>query len=203
MGIRLQCENCKNSLHLKSELAGRKGICPHCKNRFRIPAETNASDPIKRSSTSLLPNRLYWVSPPSGGRYGPADVSLLIQWAQQNRITEDSLLFEDSTDLESNPRFQEIAATGLRAEIVLSEYFHGYEISELPITAIRPNRISQKSTVNQEIIGQFAHKGFKSPLVAVKLKRNRAKNFKLITVCVLIAIVVLLAVALYRIMFFR
>lgn len=38
MGIRLHCPN-GHKLHLKSFLAGRRGICPHCGARFDIPGE--------------------------------------------------------------------------------------------------------------------------------------------------------------------
>ncbi|MBX3413859.1 MAG: DUF4339 domain-containing protein [Pirellulales bacterium] len=38
MGIRLNCPN-GHKLHLKSFLAGRRGICPHCGARFDIPGE--------------------------------------------------------------------------------------------------------------------------------------------------------------------
>lgn len=38
MGIRLTCPN-GHKLHLKSFLAGRRGICPHCGARFHIPGE--------------------------------------------------------------------------------------------------------------------------------------------------------------------
>jgi len=38
MGIRLTCPN-GHKLHLKSFLAGRRGICPHCGARFDIPGE--------------------------------------------------------------------------------------------------------------------------------------------------------------------
>lgn len=37
MGIRFYCPN-GHRLHVKEFLAGKKGICPHCDARFRIPA---------------------------------------------------------------------------------------------------------------------------------------------------------------------
>ncbi|MCA9248218.1 MAG: DUF4339 domain-containing protein [Planctomycetales bacterium] len=39
MGIRFQCPN-GHALNIKSFLAGKRGICPHCGVRFRIPLES-------------------------------------------------------------------------------------------------------------------------------------------------------------------
>ena len=40
MGIRVVCPN-GHRLHLKSFLAGRKGVCPDCAARFRIPEQSS------------------------------------------------------------------------------------------------------------------------------------------------------------------
>ena len=37
MGIRFVCESCSRKLHVKTFLAGKLGICPHCNARVRIP----------------------------------------------------------------------------------------------------------------------------------------------------------------------
>jgi hypothetical protein len=37
MGVRFQCPN-GHKLHVKAELAGRRGICPECKARFVVPS---------------------------------------------------------------------------------------------------------------------------------------------------------------------
>ena len=39
MGIRFACHACGKALHIKSELAGRRGKCPKCQERFRIPMQ--------------------------------------------------------------------------------------------------------------------------------------------------------------------
>ena len=39
MGIRCYCPN-GHRLNIKSFLAGKKGVCPHCDARFRIPLES-------------------------------------------------------------------------------------------------------------------------------------------------------------------
>lgn len=43
MGIRFSCPN-GHSLHVKSFLAGKLGICPHCGAKFQIPEESEGSD---------------------------------------------------------------------------------------------------------------------------------------------------------------
>ncbi|XZE18301.1 DUF4339 domain-containing protein [Pirellulaceae bacterium SH449] len=37
----------------------------------------------------------WYVRPPSGGQYGPADSKLLAQWISENRVTADSLIWFD------------------------------------------------------------------------------------------------------------
>ncbi len=39
MGIRFACHVCQKQLNIKRELAGRRGVCPQCQSRFRIPLE--------------------------------------------------------------------------------------------------------------------------------------------------------------------
>ena len=47
MGIRFACHVCKKQLNIKRELAGRRGVCPQCQARFRIPMEdTEESTPV-------------------------------------------------------------------------------------------------------------------------------------------------------------
>ena len=52
MGIRFVCESCNRKLHVKAFLAGKRGICPHCDARVRIP-ETEDS-----STATQLPEQL-------------------------------------------------------------------------------------------------------------------------------------------------
>lgn len=51
MGIRFYCPN-GHRLHVKSFLANKRGICPHCSARFRIPPESE----IPRGSPKIKPN---------------------------------------------------------------------------------------------------------------------------------------------------
>ena len=40
MGIRFLCESCGKKLNVKSFLAGKRGVCPHCGGRVQIPLES-------------------------------------------------------------------------------------------------------------------------------------------------------------------
>tara|TARA_R110002049_G_scaffold27321_3_gene94434 strand:- start:77879 stop:78706 length:828 start_codon:yes stop_codon:yes gene_type:complete len=62
MGIRFACHECDKQLNIKRELAGKRGVCPECSTRFRIPLQdAPTSSPIKpshpaQSSTSDATN---------------------------------------------------------------------------------------------------------------------------------------------------
>lgn len=48
MGIRFACHVCGKRLNIKRQLAGKRGVCPSCANRFRIPWEdSEKSIPLK------------------------------------------------------------------------------------------------------------------------------------------------------------
>lgn len=48
MGIRFACHVCNQPLNIKRELAGRRGICPGCASRIRIPvADAEKSEPVQ------------------------------------------------------------------------------------------------------------------------------------------------------------
>lgn len=40
MGIRFKCHHCFHSMHLKNIQAGKRGVCPACRGRFRIPKQS-------------------------------------------------------------------------------------------------------------------------------------------------------------------
>ncbi|MFK8113103.1 MAG: GYF domain-containing protein [Rubripirellula sp.] len=47
MGIRFACHACDKRLNIKQDLAGRRGICPACAARFRIPlSDAEHSTPV-------------------------------------------------------------------------------------------------------------------------------------------------------------
>jgi DNA-directed RNA polymerase subunit RPC12/RpoP len=172
MGVRFACHACGKRLNIKTELAGRRGVCPSCSVRFRIPTqdqpqsiavdeessgthspaasdvddmadELAASEPaagvetsdsatnhesysasavggsttIERpktkpttaerpaTSTDSQPTNpdailgdstaVWYVRPPSGGQYGPADGPTMKQWITEGRIADAAMLWRD------------------------------------------------------------------------------------------------------------
>ncbi|MEM6468956.1 MAG: DUF4339 domain-containing protein [Planctomycetota bacterium] len=53
MGIRFSCHDCGIPLNIKHELAGKRGVCPKCQVRFRIPKEDAATSIPLESSDSV------------------------------------------------------------------------------------------------------------------------------------------------------
>ena len=130
MGIRFACHHCDKSLHIKADLAGRRGVCPSCRGRFRIPAQdARQSSPVEvrdqrpdasdESSTAVLneasdaestregassgslhlmdhdATAKWYVRPPAGGQYGPADRGTLDQWIEEGRVAPQALVWRD------------------------------------------------------------------------------------------------------------
>lgn len=53
MGVRFACHGCGKGLNIKTELAGKRGKCPDCGLRFRIPLEDQAlSIPLEDQPTA-------------------------------------------------------------------------------------------------------------------------------------------------------
>ncbi|HEX4147529.1 MAG TPA: GYF domain-containing protein, partial [Pirellulales bacterium] len=50
MGIRFACNQCGHVLNVKSDLAGKRGICPKCQARFDIPLESTVARRSRRAS---------------------------------------------------------------------------------------------------------------------------------------------------------
>lgn len=149
MGVRFACHACGKQLNIKQELAGKRGRCPACGLRFRIPqqdqefslpleaSEGESDEPLRESSEpdnlllgvanpvqqateqamkSSLPSpssptagsleptpfdpfldqaARWYVRPPGGGRYGPADGPTIRLWIREGRVTANTLLWRD------------------------------------------------------------------------------------------------------------
>lgn len=56
MGIRFACHVCDKHLNIKQELAGRRGVCPACSSRFRIPLQdAEKSTPVESKQQQVGP----------------------------------------------------------------------------------------------------------------------------------------------------
>ncbi|MGB7325895.1 MAG: DUF4339 domain-containing protein [Rubripirellula sp.] len=123
MGVRFACHVCGKQLNIKQELAGRRGICPKCQAKFRIPREdapysmaiqdappdpalrsavaSNSDAPENVQSSAKIdliandPDAAWYVRPPSGGQYGPASGELLKQWIAEGRVAATALIWRD------------------------------------------------------------------------------------------------------------
>ena len=64
MGVRFACHGCAESLNIKQELAGRRGVCPKCGIRFRIPQfDAPNSTPLETESVMASRSTLRATSP--------------------------------------------------------------------------------------------------------------------------------------------
>jgi len=155
MGIRFLCHACDRKLNVKSFLAGKKGICPHCGAGVRIPTESqipsrkellaasqgaastngSAEQPMGESISIATteeddaatatagtarvpatpvapapapvaapapadpidenPDAIWYVRPPSGGQYGPADGDVMRRWISEKRVSAEGLVWRE------------------------------------------------------------------------------------------------------------
>jgi hypothetical protein len=134
MGIRFACHVCAKQLNIKEDLAGKRGICPACSSRFRIPeqsaerslpieegiqaAASSSGQATAKVSTAKVekpaevdapaakpeveidvlssdPDATWYIRPPSGGQYGPADGDMLRSWIAEGRVAATALLWRD------------------------------------------------------------------------------------------------------------
>lgn len=55
MGIKFTCPHCGKSLNVKSSLAGRRGLCPHCKGRVEIPTPSSSAESVSVAQGAVAP----------------------------------------------------------------------------------------------------------------------------------------------------
>ncbi|MDX1947558.1 MAG: GYF domain-containing protein [Pirellulaceae bacterium] len=67
MGIKFNCPN-GHKLNVKSFLAGKKGVCPHCGAKFRIPNEPGDDDDDPPAPAQIVPG----AAPPAAALPVPA-----------------------------------------------------------------------------------------------------------------------------------
>lgn len=54
-----------------------------------------AAGPVMPPAIAEAPQSVWYVRPPSGGQYGPADGSLFYQWMLDNRVAREALVWRD------------------------------------------------------------------------------------------------------------
>jgi len=140
MGIKFRCHACDKKLHVKAFLAGKRGVCPKCGAKVRIPltsqdpsngaagqderpagasaavsaavapdAAHTAADPTaterragSQARTSSgpdpiaeAPDAVWYVRPPTGGQFGPADGKIMRRWLMEGRGSADALVWRE------------------------------------------------------------------------------------------------------------
>ena len=76
MGIRFACHGCHKPLNIKNELAGRRGVCPQCQTRFRIPHEdAEYSTPVGQQVENAASERRVDAATQSGATIDSGDGS--------------------------------------------------------------------------------------------------------------------------------
>ena len=70
--IRLACPHCGRNLRVKDELAGKRGVCPHCKERLTVPAWTPTL-PFSRTERATAAHHRNRDAPERCRRAAPVD----------------------------------------------------------------------------------------------------------------------------------
>ncbi len=89
MGIRFACHVCDKQLNIKQELAGRRGVCPACSSRFRIPLEdAERSTPIDVRGSDLSAAAAQQASNGTGRFEDPAETAAAqVAVGEESRMT--------------------------------------------------------------------------------------------------------------------
>jgi hypothetical protein len=121
VGIRFHCHHCEYELHVKDFQAGKRGKCPECQGKFRIPlSDAPHSFPVDQADTPVsvpepvvpvpqaesqpapmpkplleVPAATWYVRPSSGGQFGPATNDVFHQWLEESRVGAESLVWRD------------------------------------------------------------------------------------------------------------
>lgn len=119
MGVRFECP-AGHKLHVKAELAGKRGICPECGAKFIVPsfsgqrvaedngaattstvvvnspaASTTTPPPVPGAPPPLLEPTAWYIRPASGGQFGPASDEIFTQWIAEGRVSADSWVWRN------------------------------------------------------------------------------------------------------------
>jgi hypothetical protein len=120
MGVRFECP-AGHKLHVKAELAGKRGICPECGAKFIVPSFSGqrvAEDSGAATTSTVVVNSpaastttpppvpgappppsveptAWYIRPASGGQFGPASDDVFAQWIAEGRVSADSWVWRN------------------------------------------------------------------------------------------------------------
>lgn len=144
------------------------------------------------SAFEANPLAQWYVRPPSGGQYGPADSKLLAQWIAENRVTADSLIWFDGLT-------QWTAATALLPELFPSVSGAVNTSIALPTSDEFSNETISDSNDAGQLLNTSSITSVAKPISA----RQKQKRNQWIVIAILISLCLCLLAGLVAVLMFK
>ena len=173
MGIRFSCEN-GHELHVKSFLAGKRGVCPKCGVKVEIPRQpgkvADAAAAISHADSSKQnnpqPDGDWFIRIPSGEQFGPADEKTFRDWVDQGRVGERCLVWREGW-----PNWKPAAAVLSNSSNARAKTTHGSAPPPIPKPVPRSSKpqvptaptVHSSETTSPVVIKEAADNANKTP----------------------------------------
>jgi hypothetical protein len=150
--------------------------------RHGTGADEGAADELDPIAAG--PHLIWYVRPPSGGQYGPAEGDVMRQWVQEGRVTADSLVWQEGWDewrsaIEIFPQISPLPSENADAAPVSAN------------SAVTPT-VAQNSQGLQEDYEPVAVDESKMKMLEYRLNRSRGKGKEIALVAVLTLVCLIL-----------
>lgn len=155
---------------------------------LNVPAKKSGSV----SAFEANPLAQWYVRPPSGGQYGPADSKLLAQWIAENRVTADSLIWFDGLT-------QWTAATALLPELFPS--VNG--TSNTTVALQTSDEFSSDSISNSHDAGRLLNTSSINSVAKPIRSRQKQKRNQWIVIAILISLCLCLLAGLVAVLMLK
>jgi hypothetical protein len=132
----------------------------------------------------------WYVRPPSGGQFGPADTAILATWIDENRITADSYLWRDGME-------QWQLASELLPE-VFSNPAPSTPVPTAPVASAAP-----ASSAEDDLLKAAGPSSLALNKASAAIKRRRQQTQQWLILGVLVAIALALTGVLAYILYFK
>lgn len=153
-----------------------------------VKIEESPSKDNSVASFDSHPLAQWYVRPPSGGQYGPADSKLLAQWISENRVTADSLIWFDG--------LTQWTAAGA----VLPELFSEYGFATSPSSTPVSNRAINLGVSNSVSTGQLVSTASIESVGKPIRSRQKQKRNQWIVITLLISVCICLMLGLVAVL---
>lgn len=144
-------------------------------------------DPI-----SAGPHLIWYVRPPSGGQYGPAEGDVMRQWVQEGRVTADSLVWQEGWD-------EWRSAVEIFPQIGPGQPEVSAAIPVVPNSTVAPT-VAQSDQATQEHYEPVAVDESKMKMLEYRLNRSKGKGKEIALVAVLTLVCLILIAVLGLVM---